>query len=352
MSCNRRTDNYLCMKKEIIFLLILVAITLSACKDKDKHDEDGIYDNITTTTYNNIYNENGKLLAIKAMELKQIDMDGQYIISNIDSIYYEYNYSDNNICKILEKSIQYPDNIYINIIAPDSKEDICISNNTDTTFYSKSVYLNQDNNKPVYNRLYSKRSGIMNDGHSEENTETYSYYNDEGNVIKTIEHDLKSGNTKETSFFYNMTYAEAQKLASTDMIACINEIIAGDTIITQYIQNGNTAYNTKKYHDSNKEIEEKFDFNYNLIERNTKYQENIYDVEVNEITEFSLIDTIYYLNGKEMQRIMHGEDLKTISNSEYDEYGNITKNIQKTKFYLSDDELMDEMLEILRNSKN
>ena len=93
----------------------------------------------------------------------------------------------------------------------------------------------------------------------------------------------------------------------------------------------------------------------NIINNEYNYLDNgIYKIiEINEMPYFSTIDTIYYMDGKEVQKITHHEDGRSISTLEYDEYGNITKNIRKFKSNTPVvDETLEEMLEILRNSKD
>lgn len=193
-------------------------------------------------------------------------------------------------------------------------EELRLEGEKDTIWYSFDRYYDKD--KPEYSRLVWKNSD---EASPKEGYEIYYYYDKKGNCIKKINTDLKTKESKQE-------------------IICKVKKTNKDTTVIQTIINDTLQLIEKEFTDGRKKIKQTLDCNMNLINTTTKYDENGLKVEVNKsVSGINCItDSVYIKNDKKVKSTMISSDnnMKITTISQYDKWGNIIKEVVKTKHNL------------------
>lgn len=341
------------METRTLTLIVLAVSFISSCTQPEPREE--MYDFITTTTYHNNYDAAGKLSSVNISEREERNINGKYMLKGIKHAVQRYKYPEGGICEIATISDWSPNDVHMTVTGEKSSEDYTVKNGSDTLYYDLSVYLDKDKTKLKYKRFIWK--GIASSAGSygkNENTESTYDYDDKGNNTRIIKRDFITGDRVETCIFYNISYQEAAKSAPkrADIeIVCYIEKEVGNTTVTQYQLNGKTTYFKKEYKDGDKSIEAKFDADSLLVEKITNYREDELDITVKQVSELELIDSTYYMGGKEMRRVCVYPDSKSINTSEYDDRGNIIHEVRKSKVSVTEQTIND-MLRLISESEN
>lgn len=318
-------------------ILTLIVLLISSCSQSDPQEE--MYDFITTTTYRNSYDAAGKLSSVNISERDEQNINGEYMLKEVKHAVQKYKYPEDAICEVSTTYDWSPEDIRMTVTGEKSNEDYTVRNGSDTLYYDLSVYLDKDKTKLKYKRFIWKSITSSEGSYGKnENTESTYDYDDKGNNTRIISRDFITGDSVKTCIFYNIPYKEAVKLTPerkyTQIVCCL-EKETGDTTITNYQLNGKTTYYYKKYKDGDKTIEAKYDVDSLLVEKITNYKEDELDITVKQVSELALIDTTYYMSGKEIRKISVFPDSKSVTTSEYDDKGNIVKEVRKSKVLLS-----------------
>lgn len=330
------------MKKYLYYFAIHILLT--ACTQQNRSEE--LYDFIVTTTYKNVYGISGKLLSVNICEIKERNVNNKYLLESTENIVRKYNYAQEGVCEISEISDLFPGVISVTVTGQNIDKFYSVKNSTDTLYYMLSTYLDNDKSKTVYNRHIWNYA--LNDS-ANENYELSYVYDDNGKNIKTNKYDFITKSLTETYTFYNRSYEDVIKLVPSKkntQIVCCFEKEHGDTTITCYQVNGELTFSEKRYKDAGKTIKAKYGANSSLIEKESKYNEHGVDIVIKEVLDLSLIDSTYYMAGKEIRRVSVYSDSKTIVESKYDEKDNIIKRVEKSIFTVTKEDI-NEMLRMI-----
>lgn len=333
-------------------LLYGMFFLLNACGQPEPREE--MYDFIITTEYRNSYDAAGKLSSVNISERNEQNVNGKYMLKDSKHTVQKYKYPEGAICQISTTSDYSPDDVHISVTGEKSDEDYTVRNGSDTLYYDLSVYLDKEKTKLKYRRYIWK--GVASAAGSygkDENTESTYDYDDKGNNTRIIKRDFITRDSIETFIFYNIPYKEAVKLApgrkNTQVVCCL-EKEAGDTTVTNYLVNGETTACYKKYKDGDKTVEARYDADSLLVEKNTGYKEGEFDITVKQISEFELTDTTYCMAGKKIRKVSVYPDSKSVTTSEYDDRGNVVKEVRKSKISLTK-ENVNELLRVIQELK-
>lgn len=341
--------------KTIYSLLCGTLILLSACGQSGEQDE---YDSERTSVYTNSYDANGRLSKVIIKERSQyLDKLGHFW-GPVHETVKRYSYPEIGTYVITETNDWSPDEISTTIIGETFEKCYTLKNN-DTILIRIRTYTDATKTKPLWERDKYKFSDFPIDDFEENvNTETYYYYDGEGNETRIIKNDLNTGETFETYRFKDLQYEQAIKAVpesdNEQKIICYSEKIMADTTITVYQVDKNAPYCEKQYVDNGKTIKITFDENQQLTDEVINYAADGFDIEVRKFIYDGVvsIDSTYCKGGKEARNVHIYSGDKSISTSEYDEKGNIILEIEKSKTEIEvSDEEFKEMIQRCIESK-
>lgn len=307
---------------------------LTAC-DQSKVQEK--FDTITTSTYTNSYDQDGRLTEVLIKRQSQFLEYGVYIPGRVVEIAQRYNYLDNDAYIITETDNLSPDEIST-ILRSKTFEKYYTFKNNDTIKFRMCTYMDATKSKPLMEREKYKYSGFpISDYEENVNTQTHYYYDEKNNLTKIVRTDFNSGEIIETYRFKDLQYDQAIKAVPKSKnhqdIICYSEETNADTTITFYRMNMDSPYSVKRYIDNDKTIEITFDETQKPQNKITNYTADGFDIEVIESVENGTItvDSVYRKKGKEVRSVSISPEDKSITTSKYDEKGNIVMEICKSK---------------------
>lgn len=320
-------------------LLYGMFFLLNACGQPEPQEE---YDSIITSVYTNNYDTNGRLSEVLIEKQSRFLDHGVYIPGYAIEIVRKYIYSDNDTYTITETNNLFPDKMTETVVGKTFEKHYTLDNG-DTTEFRMRSFADTNKLKPLLEIEKWKFSGFpISDFEENRNIETHYYYDRDGNQTGIIRKDFNSGETVETYRFKDSRYDQAIKTVpeseNKQDIICYSEKTVADTVITLYHVNMDAPYSTKRYVDNGKSIEITYDTDQKPQYIATKYTANGFDIEVRETIPDG-IDSIYCIKGKEVRCVTILPEGKSITISEYDEKGNITKEVEKSK---SDTKISDE----------
>lgn len=339
---------------KLVLFLSVVIISVS-CKRLKPVEE--IYDSITTIEYSNCYDKGGRLTDVSICEKMSMYMDGKYTLAHTLNRIQKYKYLDDGVCEITEISDLIPQELYVSRIGEMSEEYYRI-NGADTTDFYFSTFTDLAKSRYKYIRKKRMHSGSpITDFEINENNEIWYYYDGKGGNVKIVDQDFKTKNITETYFFTGISYSKALNLVPVSKfgqkIVCRFEKASGDSILTYTYTDGVMSACVKKYKQNSKMVEAHFEADNKLIYTNTKFRENDLDVEVIEMPHEGMIDSTYYFSDKKVRYVSILPDSKKITTFVYDEKGNITNEVckSKTNVKISDEEL-DGLIRQYQNQMN
>ena len=297
----------------MVTMLLLHYIVLSACSQSKPQEDYGV---VTIKEYKNLYDIIGRLSSVEIKEIVEMphhrnEKDEAFVLTYCGLQQYEYK-SDSEYT--MKESYESSDES--RIIRYDNKtvEELHLENGKDTVMYTFERYYDED--KPEYSREKWRDSNNM---FIITDNETYYVYDDNGNIIKRIE----------TNFLTNESKQE--------IIRNIKQTHR-DTIITQVMVNDVLDRIEKEFTDGIKKVRQvQFILDNDTICRDTRveYEKDGLMVNVSKSVGKSIckIDSIYSKNGIKVRTAQMSSDknMKIEITSEYDAKGNIVKEIMKTK---------------------
>lgn len=287
--------------------LLLPSIALLAACSRNTQPQEH-YNSVLITEYNNTYDNAGRLVNVKAVNTHNLyySQDKAYILTSNSLQQYIYSNDTDYIATEISDSDIRTTSRHKNI-----KEELWLKDGKDTTFYSFTRYYAKD--KPEYIKDISASC----DSPSEKwMSESFYTYNSQGELVKTTDTDLTTGEKTERYFFRGITYEEAlQKTPHSECtreIVCENTTANNDTVIVTTTIGGLPSEIRKEYRDGELKIEV----------LNRKFGDS------------HRTDSIYYKNGMKFKEtcIDSSRTSKTIKTSIYDERGHLLKETDKYKY--------------------
>ncbi len=169
-----------------------------------------------------------------------------------------------------------------------------------------------------------------------DNYEEWYFYH-KGHLSNKVRHDFNSSQTEETYFFDAIPNKEnlqsIPKSNNKQFIKYHTCNTINDTLVEKHFTNGKVDMVIKKYNDNGKEVEHTYATDgFEIL--HVRYKEKDMDVTV---TSFPLMgnstDSTYTKNGKDMRVVRVDDEAKCLITYDYDRYGNLTKEVRKTKFF-------------------
>lgn len=295
---------------KVKWLFLGAVLLFSACRHNNEPQEK--YDVVSVTEYKNSYDEDGRLTEVQIAETTDMlhgrDNSGAFIVTFNSLRKYTYN-SDTDYL-IMEfadmlrevKTIKYSGN---------TKEELWLENGNDTTVYTFERYY--DKGKLEYEKHITKSHNTPSD---EWRSETFYYYDKNGCLIKTVDHDLNTGVKTERYFFEDITYDEALRSMPASKykpkIVCKVKDNSRDTLITRTITDGLLSKVCKEYRDNGLKV------HVSRMMGKSGYW----------------VDSIYYKGDKKVRttKVDSTDVMKMLVTSEYDGNGNLIREVNKTKF--------------------
>lgn len=317
------------------YLLYNILFICCSCTRTVQHSEH--FDVVTSYEYENIYDSKGRLDSIKITTTQKMFKLNILTSIDVDISLHKYTYHNDSLYSISETSGLNKEVLTTTYFKSKSKEYISIRNNKDTIDYSLYHYRDYRQEMIEYERVIRRVTGepiinfTINDDYEE-----WSFYDNEC-VAKTIRHDFNSSQTEETYYFSDITYKEAlQKIPKSNnqqTIICYTSSNINDTLVEKHFINGEISQVAKKYKDHGKEIEQVYDADgHETIY--IQYKEKDMDISVVNSTFMGhSTDSTYTRNGKTMRETKISDDSKRLVTYHYDSHGNITKRVEKIKFY-------------------
>ena len=290
-------------------LLPSIALLLTACGHNAQPQEH--YNSVLITEYNNTYDNAGRLVNVKAVNTHNLyySQDKAYILTSNSLQQYIYSNDTDYIATEISDSDIKTTSRHKNI-----KEELWLKDGKDTTFYSFTRYYAKD--KPEYIKDISASADTPSE---KQVSESFYTYDSQGELLKTTDTDLITGQKTERYFFKGITYEEAlQKIPHsecTQEIVCENTTTNNDTVIVLTTIDGAPSKTRKEYRDGELRIE--------VLNR--------------EFEDFHWTDSTYYKNGMKFKEtsIDSNRTNKTITISIYDEKGHLLKETDKYKYNIS-----------------
>ncbi|MCD8184357.1 MAG: hypothetical protein LUE99_16220 [Bacteroides sp.] len=314
--------------------VFIIALFLSSCSNAVKQQEN--YDVVIVSEYDNTYDKEGRLSKVSIVETISMhsgrDDNKPFVDTSVRT--QRYSYTD-DACLMTESS--YNPNIVETIRSSnDSKEELQLEDEKDTISYSFERYHHNDKDKLEHEKTLWRSRG---NSSMTSSFESYHYYDENGNEIKSIYHDLETKKKEETYYFSGITYAEAlqrvPKSVNEQKIVCAIKTVDNDTVIIRTTYNGKLEDITKEYTDGNKKIKQKYDTAAELIAEWTDYEEEGLKISTSNTQrpDGFHTDSIFCRNGKKLRAIWidSTDMMKMVVTSEYDIKGNLVREVTKTK---------------------
>ena len=322
------------MKSRVLLYCILLVIVCS-CTKTVKQSKD--FDIVETNEYINIYNSKGKLDSVKITQ-KQLMYESNVLTSvNIYTGLHTYTYQNNSLYSITETSEPKRNIVRTTYYKDKSEETIELRNNKDTIDYSLYQYRDDDKTQLEYMRIIRRLNGKpIIDIDINDNYEEWYFYH-KGHLSNKVRHDFNSSQTEETYFFDAIPNKEnlqsIPKSNNNQFIKYHTCNTINDTLVEKHFTNGKVDMVIKKYNDNGKEVEHTYATDsFEIL--HVRYKEKDMDVTV---TSFPLMgnstDSTYTKNGKDMRVVRVDDEAKCLITYDYDRYGNLTKEVRKTKFF-------------------
>ena len=339
------------MKLKLLFLVFV----LYACGTKTVSEE-GYYDRITMTTYENKYDENNRLSEVQWTRTSHYrDEEGAETIDLVEDKSTDYyTYINDEEFTVGSKS-KKSGNIQFMRYAPQREELVALNAKGDTVHYSLRKYCDKSKRELLYAR------NIDNDYvlHEENDYEEKNEYDGGGNLTKRVRYYFDTGKKRTTYFFRGLSYEEAEKrIPRTDGdydIVCNIEKISGDTLIRESIKNGIVSHIEKTIVEENGKKEFIFDADMKLTSSFTELKSDGFDIHVDRFVQddHTGIDSTYYKNGKKIRDVSLWDTSKHIVLFKYDKRGNIVEMVEKVKYFdtRNGEELINEMLQVVKENE-
>lgn len=317
---------------KLIYTYFILFLCFSCSNSRQLNEN---FDVITVDEYENLYNTQGKLAAVKITSTEQMYKLNIPTTATVNTQLLKYTYRNNSLYSIRKLDEQIKNKITTTYYKNNSEETIAIGESNDTTDYSLYCYMDYKKKRPRYIRIIRHfLTEADSDFTIDNNYEEWHYYDAEGNKTKIVKHNFNTNQTTETHFF-DIPYEEAfpllQKSDNTQIVICQIDSSTNDTLIKKIYRDGKVNQITKKYISENKNIEytQMSDGTEAFI---TQYKEGELDIITsNVLFMWNEIDSIYSKEGKIMRETHISHDLKHQIVYEYDQYGNLRKKTRKTK---------------------
>ena len=322
------------MKSRVLLYCTLIVIVCS-CTKTVRQSED--FDIVETNEYVNIYNFKGKLDSVKITQ-KQLMYESNILTSvNIYTGLHTYTYQNNSLYSITETSEPKRNIIRTTYYKDKSEETIELRNNKDTINYYFYQYRDDDKKQLEYTRMIQRLNGKpIIDIDINDNYEKWCFYHKDY-LFKIIRHDFNSSQTEETYFFDTIPDKEdlqsIPKSKNKQFIKYHTYNTINDTLIEKYFTNGKVDMVVKKYNDNGKEMEHTCATDgFEIL--HIRYKEKDMDVTVTSSPFMgNSVDSVYAKNGKDMRAVRVDDETRCLITYDYDRYGNLTKEVRKTKFF-------------------
>ena len=171
----------------------------------------------------------------------------------------------------------------------------------------------------------------------QEGFEDSCFYDTEGNRIKSIYKSFDTNEVSETYYFDGITYEEAllriPKSADKPDIVCSTKSVVNDTVIIRTTLNGELEDITKEYTDKSKKVKQNYDRNGILDAEWVDYVEDGLKISASNYQrpDGFRTDSVFYKNDRKLRKVEVDSNrvMKMITNSEYDDKGNLLKEVTK-----------------------
>lgn len=295
------------------------------------------YDIINIDEFENKYDSEKKLQAIKITSTEQLYKLSILVSETVNTSIHEYTYQNDSLYSISETSELNKDKKTTTYYTDKSEEVITLRDNKDTVKYSLHRYMDYKKEKLEYMRIVSRISGkpIINFTINDNYEERYYYKNEY--IIKKIKHNFDSNQITETHFFNDIPYQEAllsvPKSKNKQIIVCYLNNHIKDTLVERIVTNGNVSQIIKTYKVKDKKIEHTSTSDGDEITY-IQYKEGDLDITITNIPSMgNSTDSTYTKNGKIIRETHISDESKYQTTYDYDQYGNITKKVTKRKLY-------------------
>lgn len=334
--------------------LLFLSLIMSACGATTVPQEE--YDHITIASYKNIYDNENKLLETKRTDILYIYEHGVNIIKKVDensTTRYKYT-KDNGV--ITETNFVILDEIEIFKQIKNTEETLRIDGNKDTTRYSLLRYFDDSRTKLAYIRKIDLKT-VTRDGMTNDNYEEGYFYNKNGIEMTKVRYDFNTKKKFITYQFDKLPYNEAIRLIprTTDEheIVCYTQRIDKDTVIDQTSINGIPTMIEKTIVGKGKKQILCFNSKMELVNSTTELENDGVTVKIYSSAIENWTDSAYYEKGKKVRQVNISDLFESVTTFKYDKKGNIIEEVDKTKDLdnRTNEEVINEMLEILRKSK-
>lgn len=295
------------MNVKIVLVLGIMSFVF-ACKEVKQKE---CYDSVNIIEYKNIYDGNNRLLNVEGTEHQYMYYGDENKKEFLVGTYHhtsQYHYDSDTSYTVTEFSGS-ANETRITKYTGKTKEELILKDGKDTVKYSYTIYYDKD--KPEYTKTVQKFGG---DPSSDENKEEFYYYDINGYNTRIDRNDLNTGEKE---------------------VICNLEQKNGDTIVSYTSINGVPGMVTKEYPEGTKKVSRVLNNEIEFIDIQTEYEKDGLKINVTENVSpiGCMTDSIYYKNGIKIRtnRYYSGNNLETVTLSEYDEQGNIIKEVQKSK---------------------
>ena len=298
----------------------LLLFALCSCRGNTNRSDMPEYDYIITVEYHNEY-ENGRII-------KSLVTESELYASSdvaVQTVMYEHDYiykADSLISKMEykieifgERTLQRTTNYY------EGKKEYISWNGKDTTSYELREY--SSDSTQVY---FKKRNGLIAPAFDlviDDNFEEWTLYDTDGRQIESTRRDMSTGKTSIIKSFHDVKPIIRPSEEVT--VVYFEEECAGDTIITRRYENDVLTDIYKAYEDGKSKYELTLTPDYDLVSATETIERGNEKIVINNLTEFKSTDSLFYLNNKEIRSVVVFPDHKTTIITEYDLYGNISK---------------------------
>lgn len=295
------------------------------------------YDIINIDEFENKYDSEKKLEAIKITSTEQLYKLRILVSETVNTSIHEYTYRNDSLYSISETNELNKDKTTTTYYTDKSEEVITLRDNKDTVEYSLHRYMDYKKERLEYMRMMLRISGepIINFTINDNYEERYYYKNEY--ITKKVRHDFDSNQITETHFFDDIPYREAlqsvPKSKNKQIIICYVNSSIKDTLVEKIFINGNISQTIKTYKVNDKKIEHTSTSDGDEITY-IQYKEGDLDITITNIPSMdNSTDSTYTKNGKIIREAHISDESKYQTIYDYDQYGNITKKVTKRKLY-------------------
>lgn len=315
------------MMNKLIFAGFLL---LFSCSNSVKQQKD--YDAVMINEYKNTYDNKGRLSKVIITVTKGM-YSGDNGLEDKTVRIQQYSYKDDTDYLIDEITGVLGEQRLIKYTRH-SKEEILLKNEKDTLEYSYERYYNCDKDKSEYSKMMWRS---YDNPSVQEGFEDSCFYDTEGNRIKSIYKSFDTNEVSETYYFDGITYEEAllriPKSADKPDIICSTKSVVNDTVIIRTTLNGELEDITKEYTDKSKKIKRQYDRNGILDAEWVDYVEDGLKISASNYQrpDGFRTDSVFYKNDRKLRKVEVDSNrvMKMITNSEYDDKGNLLKEVTK-----------------------